>query len=82
MPNNTGMMWFDADKKTSFQSKIEKGFIYYKDKYGKYPTVVYVNTAVAGPETIEVIHKKEKMEVEIKKIRGMLRNNFWFVEDK
>jgi ribosomal protein S3 len=75
-----GMMWFDNDSKTTLQSKIEKGFEHYKEKYGGIVITVYVNQEVVAPEKIEVEYKKEKYEIEIKKIRGMVKNNFLFYE--
>jgi ribosomal protein S3 len=80
MKPGCGMMWFDNDSKTTLQSKIEKGFEYYKEKYGGIVITVYVNQEVVAPEKIEVEYKKEKYEVKIKKIRGMVKNNFLFYE--
>ena len=45
---NIGMLWHDGDKKTELADRIEKAAQYYERKYGRKPTMCFVN-----PRTLE-----------------------------
>ena len=38
-----GMLWFDNDKKSDYEAKIERAATYYRDKYGKAPNLCFVH---------------------------------------
>ena len=40
----TGMLWFDDSARRSFDAKVTKAMIHYREKYGHEPTVCYVNS--------------------------------------
>ena len=40
---NIGMLWYDNDKTTTIEQKIEKAVAYYQEKYGKPATCVFVS---------------------------------------
>lgn len=42
----TGMLWFDNDPKTALPLKIERAADYYREKYGRNPTLCLVNPAM------------------------------------
>jgi hypothetical protein len=47
---NIGMLWFDNDPKKKLDVKIERAATYYREKYGKMPTVCFVHPSMV-PET-------------------------------
>jgi len=40
---NIGMLWFDNDPKATLDAKIGRAAAYYREKYGKIPTLCFVN---------------------------------------
>lgn len=70
-----GMLWFD-DSSRSFAEKVRRAADYYKEKYGREPTLCLVN-----PETWDTAGEKS-MPVEMRQARLVLPNHFWIgVED-
>ena len=70
-----GMLWFD-DSSRSFAEKVRRAAVYYKEKYGREPTLCLVN-----PETWDSSDDK-KLPVEMRQARLVLPNHFWIgVED-
>ena len=70
-----GMLWFD-DSSRSFAEKVRRAADYYKEKYGREPTLCLVN-----PETWDSSDDK-KLPVEMRQARLVLPNHFWIgVED-
>jgi hypothetical protein len=47
---NVGMMWFDGDNRNSLVTRIDRAASYYQEKYGRQPTVCFVNPTTAGEE--------------------------------
>jgi len=43
---NIGMLWFDNDPKVNLDSKIERAALYYRDKYGRKPTLCFVHPSM------------------------------------
>lgn len=41
-----GMLWFDNDPKTGLEIKIERAATYYRNKYGKNPTLCFVHPSM------------------------------------
>jgi len=86
---NVGMLWFDNDPKSNLDNKIERAARYYRDKYGKTPTVCFVHpsmltngkTMKAEPENGKQASEDEKSYaacgVEIRSNHSVLPNHFW-----
>ena len=81
---NIGMLWFDNDPKKELDVKIERAATYYREKYGKMPTVCFVHPSMV-PETpspapknappIEI--KLDKGQLHIRTNQSVLPNHFW-----
>jgi hypothetical protein len=70
-----GMLWFDDSSRT-FAEKVRRAADYYKEKYGREPTLCLVN-----PDTWDDAGSK-KVPVEMRQARLVLPNHFWIgVED-
>jgi hypothetical protein len=68
---NYGMLWFDNDPKTDLPQKVSLAAAYYRKKYGKAPTLCFVN-----PKMIN--GKKEKAgQVTIKTSPSILPHHLW-----
>ena len=90
---NTGMLWFDNDKKSDYEAKIERAATYYHDKYGKTPNLCFVHPCMipnngsrtvgeASQATGKSDQKAETLSlksqgVEIRTSKTMLPNHFW-----
>ena len=68
---NIGMLWFDNDPKRDLEGKVTDAAEYYRKKYGRKPTVCFVNPAMA--------EKKELKAggVEVKTSDTILPNHLW-----
>jgi len=65
-----GMLWFD-DSSRSFGEKVRRAADYYREKYGREPTLCLVN-----PQTWDDADTK-KLPVEMRQARLVLPNHFW-----
>lgn len=65
-----GMLWFD-DSSRSFAEKVRRAADYYKEKYGREPTLCLVN-----PQTWDDGDSK-KLPVEMRQAKLVLPNHFW-----
>ena len=88
-----GMLWFDNDKKSDYEAKIERAARYYRDKYGKVPNLCFVHPCMIlgngsqavenGNRDIDKLSKKidipvlKSQGVEIRTSKTMLPNHFW-----
>ena len=81
-----GMLWFDNDKKSDYEAKIERAATYYRDKYGKAPNLCFVHPCMIpnnGSRTAEKAAQKAEtlslrsQGVEIRTSKTMLPNHFW-----
>ena len=57
---DTGLLWFDDDRKAPLAAKVEKAARRYREKFGRSPNVCYVNPvtlseAQAMPAHVKVI---------------------------
>ncbi len=43
---NIGMLWFDNDPKADLAVKIKRAAQYYRNKYGKTPTLCFVHPSM------------------------------------
>ena len=81
-----GMLWFDNDKKSDYQAKIERAATYYRKKYGKDPNLCFVHPCMVpnnGSQTADEVDQKietlslKSQGVEIRTSKTMLPNHFW-----
>ena len=49
----TGMLWFDNDKKTTLTIKVKKAADYYRKKYGRSPDLCMVNPSMIPKEKVK-----------------------------
>jgi hypothetical protein len=79
---NVGMLWFDNDSKVSLDIKVERAAAYYRNKYGKTPTLCFVHPSML-PETCRVSQDEVQGKVyttdgiEVRSNRSVLPNHFW-----
>ena len=75
---NIGMLWFDNDQKAELKTKIERAATYYRNKYGKTPTVCFVHPSMLpnAPGSQESSGFKSG-GIEIRTNRSVLPNHFW-----
>lgn len=66
----TGMMWLDVDKKRPLSEKVERAADYYKNKYGKKPTLCYVNDAMIEEET-------KVGKISVRPVQNIMQHHFW-----
>jgi hypothetical protein len=43
---NIGMLWFDNDPKAGLEVKVERAAIFYRNKYGKNPSLCFVHPSM------------------------------------
>ena len=81
-----GMLWFDNDKKSDYEEKIERAAEYYRDKYGKSPNLCFIHPCmVPNNKSQEIDNCKLPIDiptlksqgVEIRISKTMLPNHFW-----
>ena len=83
---DVGMLWFDNDKKSDYEMKIERAATYYRKKYGKAPNLCFVHPCMIpdnGSQGTDNDHQKndalpvKSQGVEIRTSKTMLPNHFW-----
>ena len=81
-----GMLWFDNDKKSDYEAKIERAAAYYRNKYGKAPNLCFVHPCMIpmnGSRESDQINQPsdpptlKSRGVEIRTSKTMLPNHFW-----
>ncbi len=65
-----GMLWLDADKSRSFEEKVKRAVEYYKEKYGRFPELCFVNTRMVTDE-------KKVGRVRVIPQKTIMPNHFW-----
>ncbi len=79
---NVGMLWFDSDSKSSLDVKVERAAAYYRNKYGKRPTLCFVHPSML-PEISTASQDEVQGKVyitdgvEVRSNRSVLPNHFW-----
>jgi hypothetical protein len=82
---NIGMLWFDNDQKKELTVKVERAAQYYRNKYGKKPTLCYVHPSML-PEAGDANHADDNPDeeaglvtagVEVRTNQSVLPNHFW-----
>lgn len=76
---NVGMLWFDNDRHTPFEQKVKRAASYYRQKYGRMPTLCYVHpsmlAALTGITQGEAGCKIDEVFVRVD--RAVRPNHFW-----
>jgi len=68
---NTGMLWFDNDKLTDLETKIERAAAYYAKKYGAMPDLCFVHPSMLASPAVSA------RGIEIKTTQQILPNHLW-----
>ena len=77
---NIGMLWFDNDPKVPLDTKVERAAVYYRNKYGRNPTLCFVHPSMLArvEEAASDEHKRfTPTGVELRSNRSVLPNHFW-----
>ena len=77
---NVGMLWFDNDPKTELALKIERAAGYYRQKYGRSPTLCLVHPSMIGKSATPAPETEAPLKtagVEVRSSRSVLPNHFW-----
>lgn len=76
---NIGMLWFDNDPKTELFSKVERAAAYYRNKYGRPPTVCFVHPSMLAipANQVDGTSSLKAGGLEIRPTRTVLPNHFW-----
>lgn len=73
-----GMLWFDNDLKADISTKIVKAASYYRQKYGKSPTLCFIHPSMlpeASPENGSTNLKSGNILVRTS--TRVMPNHFW-----
>jgi len=76
---NIGMLWFDNDPKVELTTKVERAAIYYRNKYGRSPTLCFVHPSMLA-ESIPAKNETTNIKassIEIRSTPTVLPNHFW-----
>jgi hypothetical protein len=81
---NIGMLWFDNDPKSEFNTKVQRAATYYHDKYGRTPNLCFVHPSMLGndnitddePQTGEILTSNSG-DLLVKTSTSVLPNHFW-----
>lgn len=68
-----GMLWYDADSKSSIEKKVERAVKYYKQKYNTEPNKCYVKS-IKEPIMVG--------DVSVQAMKTILPNHFWIGIEK
>ncbi len=82
---NVGMLWFDNDPRASLDVKVERAVVYYRNKYGKTPTLCFVHPSMLPNGTKAAEQNSDGKEndkvqaggMEVRTHRSVLPNHFW-----
>jgi hypothetical protein len=79
---NIGMLWFDNDPRAGLDVKVERAAAYYRNKYGRAPTLCFVNPSMlpADPDQAEAgksLRLLSAAGVEVRSNRSVLPNHLW-----
>ncbi len=76
---NIGMLWFDNDRHTPFEQKVRRAATYYRQKYGRTPTLCYVHPSMFAnlPGLSSEENACKVGEVLVRTDRSVRPNHFW-----
>ena len=66
-----GMLWFDDNPKTDFETKVKIAANYYRKKYGSFPNLCLVHPSELGQESIT------DDKIRIRPYRSVLPGHLW-----
>ena len=72
----SGMLWFDNDPQVELDKKIKKAADYYQKKYGRKPTLCYVNPRMTKKG------KFKKRGIEVRTNASIMPNHLWMGTEK
>lgn len=75
MPTGEHLLWYDNDPKRSLSHKVDQAVPRYRAKFGRKPTVCYLNEADLNGHTEEV------EGVRLQALSNVLRHHFMVGED-
>jgi hypothetical protein len=67
-----GMLWFDDNSAATIADKVTRAASYYASKYGRKPTICFVNPGMLAGES-----ESKTGSVEIRTSRTIQRHHFW-----
>ena len=67
-----GMLWFDGDLKVNLGVRIERAAVYYRDKYGRPPTLCIIHPSTAGEDP-----PKSVIGVDVQTSAAVQPDHFW-----
>lgn len=67
-----GMLWFDGNTGMQVEQRVERAASYYREKYGRRPTLCLVN-----PDLEAAGLPAQVGEVELRALDTVLPNHFW-----
>jgi len=71
-----GLLWYDADKKRSMKAKIAQAAQRYREKFGRFPNVCYINPADGESGTVTI----DDRGITILTAKNTLRHHYWVGE--
>jgi len=82
---NIGMLWFDNDPRINLDGKIERAVAYYREKYGRNPTLCFVHPSMLKngknqdqtPQEASSEKNYAACGIEIRFTPSVLPNHFW-----
>lgn len=77
---NVGMLWFDNDPRAALDVKVERAAAYYRTKYGRTPTLCFVNPSMLPGEPASTGSSARTLlaaGVEVRSHRSVLPNHLW-----
>lgn len=66
------MLWFDSNRAMAVEQRVERAANYYRDKYGRAPTLCLVHPTLASAGM-----PKQVGQVELRTLESVLPNHFW-----
>jgi hypothetical protein len=83
----TGLLWYDGDRKRTLEHKIELAADRYCEKYGRWPNTCYVHPhAVGGPPDTELwvdcAARNQRARIQVLAAPNILLHHFWLGERK
>jgi hypothetical protein len=76
---NVGMLWFDNDPKAGLDTKIERAASYYREKYGRVPTLCFVHPSMIpkSANNAEPASAVKAGGLDVRPTQSVLPNHFW-----
>jgi hypothetical protein len=72
---DTGMLWFDNNKRDALSARIEQAVKYYQQKYGQRPNRCFIHPTMIRADQPESLAITDG--IEIRTTAYILPNHFW-----